>query len=271
MTESDRHLLWERRLVASSATLIVVPDALLEHWYQQIDQHLNLAPFADKKEQQQNSSMFRGMVYVDGVRDLADVIEGGTVFRNISLVKPIVKAWELSKYLVVITTFSRCQAECQREVTAWRMEGLQSSTKRGTKRRRVDPVSSEDVMGSPLLQMRWLRVVVDEGHELGTHEADTAVTRLIYEIAAKRRWVLSGTLTTGIEDDTRYSDRVLDQMQRLLCFLRHPAYGHVASSSTLHILPGQKDKATLKERARNDWVRNAKQPSLAKQLRSGKM
>jgi hypothetical protein len=138
MTESDRHLLWERRLVASSATLIVVPDALLEHWYQQIDQHLNLAPFADEKEQQQNSSMFRGMVYVDGVRDLADVIEGGTVFRNISLVKPIVKAWELSKYLVVITTFSRCQAECQREVTAWRMEGLQSSTKRGTKRRRVD-------------------------------------------------------------------------------------------------------------------------------------
>jgi hypothetical protein len=137
MNENGKRLLWERRLVASSATLIVAPDALLEHWYEQIDQHLNLAPFADEKEQQQTSSMVRGVVYVDGAGDLADVIEGDKALRDISLALPIVKAWELSKYLIVVTTFSRCQTEYQREVAAGRMEGLQSSTKRGTKRRRV--------------------------------------------------------------------------------------------------------------------------------------
>jgi hypothetical protein len=113
--------------------------------------------------------------------------------------------------------------------------------------------------------MRWLRVVVDEGHELGTHEADTAVTQFIHEIAAERRWVLSGTPTTGNEDDIRYSYLALDQLQRLLCFLRHPTYGNVASSSTQRISPGQnKVKAMLKEKAKNDWVRKAKQPFLAK-------
>ena len=29
-----RRLAWERQLISSSATLIIVPDALLEHWYQ---------------------------------------------------------------------------------------------------------------------------------------------------------------------------------------------------------------------------------------------
>ena len=40
-------LIFERSLIPCSTTLIVVPDALLEHWAEQIRRHLDLEVFAD--------------------------------------------------------------------------------------------------------------------------------------------------------------------------------------------------------------------------------
>ena len=45
-------------------------------------------------------------------------------------------------------------------------------------------------------------------------------TAFVRDIAAERRWVMSGTPTTGTS-----SSIALDQIQRLLTFLRHPEYG----------------------------------------------
>lgn len=45
---------------------------------------------------------------------------------------------------------------------------------------------------SPLTATSWLRIVVDEGHHQGA-EATTNVTLMIRRMAAKRKWLLSGT------------------------------------------------------------------------------
>ena len=49
---------------------------------------------------------------------------------------------------------------------------------------------------SALMRLRFLRLVVDEGHELGHNDAagwSDAANRFIAGIAAERRWVMSGT------------------------------------------------------------------------------
>ena len=86
--------------------------------------------------------------------------------------------------------------------------------------------------------------MVDEGHELGRRDV-TSVTPFISEIASERRWVLSGTPTTGNDDAANEAELLevskgqLQQLQRLLQFLRHPVYGR---SSTM--VPGLDDSTT---------------------------
>ena len=87
---------------------------------------------------------------------------------------------------------------------------------------------AQDAAASPLLQLRWLRLVVDEGHELaGGEDADLGAhaSHLVSELFAERRWVVSGTPTTGDVDDPAVVQAHLGQLQRLLRWLRHPRYG----------------------------------------------
>ena len=270
-SEKGRRLAWERNLLPSSATLIVVPDALLEHWFQQIHMHLNLTPFADEKENQDGGEDrgIRGVVYLDGIGDLADA---RMPLKEVSLEAQVLPLWELSKHLMVITTFSRCKREFQKEVKAGRMKGV--PTVNGKKRSR-DAVEGHLGNHSPLLQMRWLRLVVDEGHELGTYDAGNDVTHFINQIAAERRWVMSGTPTTGDEDSADYSAKALDQLQRLLFFLRHPEYGNLPSPSGGRDSPspylidssddsGDENDTKRRAEAKAKWITRAKEPFLAK-------
>ena len=45
--EKGKRMMFERNLLPCSTTLIVVPDALLEHWAEQIRGHVNLKSFVD--------------------------------------------------------------------------------------------------------------------------------------------------------------------------------------------------------------------------------
>ena len=330
-SRQGQRVLYERKLIPSSGTLLVVPDALLEHWFQQISLHLQLSRFVDGDfrsflpchegteaiNNYSSSSVLTtstqravgGVVYLDGI---GDFIHARTPLRAASSSRDEVPhAWELSQYLIVITTFSRCQTEFRNQVAAGRLApveepkqrrkhfkkkkaGKTNSSRNGKsaqfsadhngedeqpykkrpRRQHPDRLAGiiETGSPSPLLQVRWLRLVVDEGHELGTHEAGSEATRFIHEIAAERRWVLSGTPTTGDEDSNKFTANALDQLQRLLLFLRHPIYGNLPSDMVAHSVggtayqDGQEDRKR-KQQAKELWATNVKQPFLAQQTK----
>jgi hypothetical protein len=248
MSMEGRRLLLERRLIPTSATLLVVPDALFEHWFQQIQQHLYLPIFADDEQEHQQhgtrttKNIARGVVYLDGLGDLADVAVGDKVLGNTSAMNgPVLSSYQLSGYLIVIITFSRCK----KEVRDGRVV-VQNNNE--NKRKRSGESSNLTHHRSPLLQLRWLRLMVDEGHQL---ETDNSLIEFINEVAAERRWVISGTPLVGNEDHQKYNANALNQLQRILYFLRHPLYGFSKSD----------------EDVRKSWEKEVKIPFLKKKNR----
>jgi hypothetical protein len=51
---------------------------------------------------------------------------------------------------------------------------------------------------SPLTQLHWLRVIVDEGHNVAGHGSKTNMIHLLSQLHFERRWVISGTPSTGL-------------------------------------------------------------------------
>lgn len=215
--------MYERRLLPSAATLIIVPLALLEHWYEQIMRHLQLTYFL----RPEGRSTTRGVVYLDGLGDIVDV---ETPLSKVLLRPsvPIQAADFLSSYMIVVTTLERCVSEHralgQDEDFVFDRKSLSKLDKE---------VASSNFRGksslasrSPLMQLRWLRMIVDEGHEISRSANDPSNTRssiqageMISQIAAERRWIMSGTPTTGA-----HSDVGLYQLFHILSLLRHPLY-----------------------------------------------
>ena len=69
----------------------------------------------------------------------------------------------------------------------------------------------------PLLRIRWLRVVLDEGHSLGASLGNTSRTAVAQELRAERRWVVTGTPTPAA---VAKQGGQLAHLQPLLSFLR---------------------------------------------------
>ncbi|KAI4323540.1 hypothetical protein L6164_023137 [Bauhinia variegata] len=106
-------------------------------------------------------------------------------------------AWD---YDVVITTFSRLSAE-------W------NPHKR-----------------SVLMQVHWLRIVLDEGHTLGSSVSLTNKLQMAISLMASNRWILTGTPTPNTPNSQ------LSHLQPLLKFLHEEAYGQNQKSWEAGIL-----------------------------------
>ena len=240
-----KRAMFERCIFPAAATLVIVPAALLEHWVEQFGRHVDLSAIsrlAQGRRSARNDGDAvpgdRGAVWIDGLGDMADVkgvlpfprakapeeqdsVRGGgadaaggsTSWRKDSGLEYI-----LANYAVVLTTYERCSHEHQR---------LHSG--------RMNAVASDQYVHSPLMKLRWLRLMCDEGHELAavdkssSQEESAAVQASLFisEIPAERRWVMSGTPTVGDQDLNG-----LEQMGRLLSFLRHPTFGSSPSLTT---------------------------------------
>lgn len=267
ISKTGKRYVLERSLFASTATLIVVPDALLEHWFEQTLHHLNLSHYTDGNDMS-GDTVPRGVVYLDGIGDIAKASVPLT--GQVRLDQDMPGAALLTGYLVVITTFSRCEREYRIESQTGRLSEMGEEYERRKRPRLGLATAIERPAVSPLLKIRWLRLVVDEGHELGGRNAESlGLTRVLHEIAAERRWILSGTPTTGNEDAKDYTSACLDQLQRLLCFLRHQKYGTVPS--TLHEGRNGASAAAQSHIARRnvalqEWDRAVKKPFLEKWL-----
>jgi hypothetical protein len=53
-------------------------------------------------------------------------------------------------------------------------------------------------VNSPLRELHWLRVIVDEGHNVAGHGSKTNMIHLLSQLHFERRWVISGTPSTGL-------------------------------------------------------------------------
>ncbi|XP_024036246.1 F-box protein At3g54460 isoform X4 [Citrus clementina] len=95
-------------------------------------------------------------------------------------------AWD---YDVVITTFNRLSAE-------W-----------GRRKK------------SPMMQVHWLRVMLDEGHTLGSSLNLTNKLQMAISLTASNRWLLTGTPTPNTPNSQ------LSHLQPMLKFLHEEAYG----------------------------------------------
>jgi SNF2 family DNA or RNA helicase len=232
---------FERSLPPSCATLIIVPLALLEHWCEQILRHLSLRHLADNDSggsADDAQESLRGLVYLDGLGDIVDV---QTPLSSLQMRGDqfLDCADQVSGYLIVITTLERCAAEGRK------LSGDTTILSTTT----IEAGDYGDYMHkSGLLQRRWLRLIVDEGHELtlvkkakrtnngtttttstgdsvsdisasfGHQKLLVQATSFLHMIAAERRWIMSGTPTTGAR-----AEEELSTLFTSLSFLRHPA------------------------------------------------
>ncbi|KAK1317545.1 F-box protein [Acorus calamus] len=106
-------------------------------------------------------------------------------------------AWD---YDIVITTFNRLSAE-------W-----------GPRKRSV------------LMQIHWLRVVLDEGHTLGSSLCLTNKLQMAISLAATNRWILTGTPTPNTPNSQ------VSHLQPMLKFLHEEAYAQNQKSWEAGIL-----------------------------------
>ncbi|ONM34474.1 F-box protein [Zea mays] len=144
------------RFYLSTATLIVVPANLIDHWTTQIQRHVS-------------SDTLNVFVWGDHKKPSA---------HNL--------AWD---YDIVITTFSRLSAE-------W-----------GPQKR------------SPLKQIHWFRVILDEGHTLGSSLALTNKLQMAVALVASNRWILTGTPTPNTPTSQ------VAHLHLMLKFLHDETYG----------------------------------------------
>ncbi|KDQ61066.1 hypothetical protein JAAARDRAFT_32059 [Jaapia argillacea MUCL 33604] len=152
-----------RRVYLSSATLIIVPPNLLGQWDREILKHCDSTL---------RVLVMRPRMALPRVTDLASKYD-------IILMTHIAFSLESSKSGVQkLHSWAVCQCP-----------GNQSS--------RV-PNCQCDVRTdvSPLLQIRWKRLVVDEGHTAAN--TNTNFTPFAMLLSAERRWIVTGTPTTNL-------------------------------------------------------------------------
>nr|CCA21274.1 Fbox protein putative [Albugo laibachii Nc14]CCA21648.1 Fbox protein putative [Albugo laibachii Nc14] len=159
------------QLIPSKTTLIIVPDALVEHWKSQITLHVRYGVLR---------------TYID---------YGGKI---------AVDPEELAAYDIVITTFSRLSDE-------WRYRRPPSALEERTPDRYGFDGPQGYVNGqlrkgtSPFLMVYWVRVVVDEGHRLGVQSCSYQL-QMARGLASDKRWVMTGTPTpnTNTAEDLKF-------------------------------------------------------------------
>ncbi|KAF8517568.1 SNF2 family N-terminal domain-containing protein [Hysterangium stoloniferum] len=156
-----------RKMYLTTATLIIVPAAILQQWGSEINKHCE-----------------------DGC------------LRVLSLHgnKPVPSARELaSRYDIVLLTHEKFRGEWKgRDVDSF--HSWETCTCPAFWEMSRIPRCSCDVklqrLVSPLVLVRWKRLVVDEGHGAATSRSNFA--RLACELSAERRWIMSGTPTTNL-------------------------------------------------------------------------
>ncbi|KAI9207268.1 SNF2 family N-terminal domain-containing protein [Polychytrium aggregatum] len=148
------------KVYLSSTTLVIVPDTLIVQWCFEILKH----------------TQDRALKY--------------TVIAEAE--KPIPPATELLTFDIVIISNPRFGLEEQRGGLDF--DGIPRACNCpyvGASRGSSCACGKKDVYVSPLLQVHWLRMIVDEGHSMADDKSNQV--RLASKLAVDRRWICTGT------------------------------------------------------------------------------
>ncbi|KAJ3028293.1 hypothetical protein HDV00_010481, partial [Rhizophlyctis rosea] len=141
------------RVFVSSATLVVVPDTLVNQWRSELNKH------------------------TDGSVKLLVITD-----TNAS----IPPALELISYDIVLISYPRFGLEQRRG-------GLDIFSPSQGCECVGECVCGGGTYRSPLLEVRWLRLIVDEGHAMARKVESSSVVMLASLLECDRRWVCTGT------------------------------------------------------------------------------
>jgi SNF2 family DNA or RNA helicase len=184
-----------RQYVMCSGTLLVVPKNLLHQWQSEIRKHL--LPGALR------------MLVVDTVSKRSKPKASPADQAGFDFCSELPAPTELMKYDVVLFTRNRFEQEIQ--------DGMDNQGRRfvnGVSRACMCPyigstripdcscVGQGMVYESPLLKLHWLRIIIDEGHNFSSANANAVL--VAKQIQVERRWVVSGTPAkdlVGVEVD----------------------------------------------------------------------
>ncbi|KAK7019510.1 helicase C-terminal domain-containing protein [Favolaschia claudopus] len=148
-----------RMLYLTSATLVVVPANLLLQWTSECSLHC---------EDSLRICLLQKNDRIPPARELA------------------------SQYDIVLMSYPRFTAENVKTTTLpWRACGCPEYP--GV---RVPKCVCKAPACSPLLQIRWKRLVIDEGHVSAS--LTTALTPFVKTLSVERRWIVTGTPTTNL-------------------------------------------------------------------------
>ncbi|MCJ1395911.1 hypothetical protein MMC18_008797 [Xylographa bjoerkii] len=150
-------------ILLSSATLVIVPPNLVSQWLQEYSIHL---------EEQSLS-----LLVIDDLH------------------KPIPPAAELRDYDVILiskTRFERESSSHDATVKAMRKQ-MTCQCPQGSCQ-----CSNSQQYHSPLKDLHFLRLVVDEGHAFASSGASGNAGKVLNELHVERKWIISGTPTSGL-------------------------------------------------------------------------
>jgi SNF2 family DNA or RNA helicase len=226
---SRRRSISHMTLLSSKTTLIISPDTLLTHWRDQINLHINVT--------------MKIKIFVDldlslplpSAEDIAQFDLFITTFRSIlslssrasftpTLPRRLSNEWSHGK--------PQCKLDEKKGKTfEEEFQGdLSASIFISPNKQKSRPHSSSSFQQQPqqhmshlseLLKIHWLRVVIDEGHQLGRSSTTNAIL-LATLLEAERRWILTGTPTRSFSSEV--TTTALRHLYQVTSSPHHPSF-----------------------------------------------
>ncbi|KAI9592486.1 SNF2 family N-terminal domain-containing protein [Syncephalis fuscata] len=183
------------KIYLASTTLVVVPANLIDQWCNEINKHVEdlscrlLVVSHQKAELPAAKELIQyDIILLSSSRFAAEYNKGGFKFTGV----PLACRCSYSGASMVI------DCHCDKESTYI----------------------------SPLLQVHWKRLIVDEGHVMSSTTSDR--TLLAAKLTAERRWIATGTPTQNLAATVNRAEAERDDMKRLGgligTFLRQPPF-----------------------------------------------